>query len=212
MTIRISFCGPNTKLNRILVNETQKLLSEFEPVVMRHPIEELLEFTRDEEWTNEIDWLTLNTNVWRQMAQIRYQNETVLISPSCGIDNVASTATWLAEQARLIEKSGSLLRSDGKQMIRKEHILFNRTGSILQVILNQAEQEAVEYWDFMYAVLPTVSKLETFNDEMLTQYQDFLSSVPAFDKVELLPDNEASAIDVLRTEVDKWKNYHNLSS
>lgn len=212
MTLRIAFCGPNTKLNRVLTNETEKLLSQFEPVVMRHPIEELLQFTRDEEWTNEIDWLTLNTNVWRQMTQIRLQNESVLISPSCGIDNVASSATWLAEQAKIIEKSSMLLASDGKQMVKKEHILFNRTGSILQVILNQAEQEAIEYWDFMYAVLPTVSKLETFNDEMLTQYQDFISSVPAFDKVELLPDNETAAVDVLQAEVDKWKNYHTLSS
>lgn len=213
MTLRIAFCGPYIETNQWLAEEVKKLIADFaEPVVMRHPIEGLLEFTRSKEWAKDIDWLTLNTNVWRALEEIRYEGEEFLISPSCGIDNVATSAAWLAEQAKAMEMKGMLLGADGKQIIRQDHVIFNRTGSILQVLLNSAEEEAITYWDFIYAVLPVPSIPSPINDELLTQYHDFITSVPAFDKVEQLSANKTSALDALQQEVEKWKNHHNSSS
>lgn len=207
MTLRIAFCGPNLDINQWLCDETRKLVSSFvEPDVMRHPLSEVLEFTRNQEWTLDPDWLTLNTNVWRALVQIQKQDHDCLISPTCGIDNVALSATWLAKQAKMIQMKGTLLGADGNPMATHDHVVLNRTGSILQAILNQAEEEAIEYWDFIYSVLPPSSAETSVDDELLEQYQDFIENVPAFDKIQNLPVNKLSALDFLQKEVDKWKN------
>lgn len=209
MTLRIAFCGPNIKLNQKLTNEARNLVSSFvEPHIMRHPLEEVLEFTRDQDWVLDIDWLTLNTNVWRALTQIKLQEEDCVISPTCGVDSVATSAAWLAEQAKILQRKSSLLDAEGREIVTHDHAALNRTGSIVQVLLNQAEQESVEYWDFIYAILPVSSTLSNMNDELLTQYQDFITNVPAFDRIERLPDNESSALDFLQQEVEKWKNTH----
>lgn len=213
MTLRIAFCGPNIKLNQRLSRETNDMISSFtEPRLLNHPLEELLEFTRSKDWALDLDWLTLYINVWRALTQIKLQEEDCIISPTCGIDNVATSAAWLSEQAKIIKRKTTLLDAQGNEMVTQDHAVLNRTGSILQVILNQAEQESIEYWDFIYAVLPVSSTLSNTNDELLTQYQDFITTVPAFDRVQRLPDNESSALDFLQQEVEKWKNVHSSSS
>lgn len=208
--LRIAFCGPHLDLNRDLAEEAKNLVASFaDPFVMRHPLEEIIEFTRDQEWAKDIDWLALNTNVWRSLVQIKYQNSDCVISPSCGIDNVAMSAAWLAKQAKIIQMKGTLLGADGQPMTTHDHVVLNRTGSILQSILNQAEEEAVEYWDFIYAVYPLTSSSNSIDAELLEQYQDFIQNVPAFDKVEGLPVNKTAALDFLQKEVEKWQSLYN---
>lgn len=208
MKLRIAFCGPNLEANRGLADKTRELISNFTDAhIIRHPIEGLLEFTRSKEWAEDLDWVNLYSNVWRSLEEIRYQDEDCIISTSCGIDNVATAAAWLAEQAKQMEMKNMLLGADGKQIIGRDHAVFNRTGSILQVVLNQAEEEAITYWDFIYAVLPVPIAPTPVNDELLTQYQDFIENVPAFDNVQQLSPNRISAVDFLEKEVEKWKNH-----
>lgn len=213
--LRIALCGPNVETNEWLREQIGLLISPFNdsPQFMQHPLSALINRTKKVDWTKNIDEMNLYSNVWRALDQIRYEEEEVLISSSCGIDCVSLQAAWLAEQAMILEQKTKLLGVDGQQLVTHDHIKFNKSGAILQSILNQAEEEAMEFWDFIYAIIPASSSLiqHTSND-ILAQYEDFLSSVPAFADVIRLPDNRTSALDALQQEVEKWKTQIGSSS
>lgn len=213
-SLRIAICGPNIETNEWLQNQIVELISPFNdsPKLLNHPIASVIQRTNKQDWIEELDEMNLYSNVWRALDQIRYKDEAIVVSPSCGIDNVALQAAWLAEQAVRIEQKSKLLGSDGNAIVSHDHVLFNKTGAILQTILNQAEQEAVEYWDFIYAVLPVSSALVQYTNDVLAQYEDFLTTVPAFAKVIRLPDNRTSALDALQQEVERWKTHSGSSS
>lgn len=214
-SLRIALCGPNLEANERLKDKIGSLISPFQDSIsyISHPLASLIEKTRSEEWKEKIDEMNLYSNVLRAIEQIRLEDEDVVISSSCGIDCVALQAAWLADQAVRIDQKTKLLGADGQILLSKDHVMFNKTGSILQAILNQAEEEAVEYWDFIYAPIASASLLtqHTQND-VLAQYEDFLSTVPAFSKVMRLPPNFTAALDFLEKEVDKWKTHIGLSS
>lgn len=213
-SLRIAICGPDMQMNEWAKEQVGFLIHSFNDSIsyINNPLAAIMEKTRKQDWSEQIDEMNLYTNVWRAIEQLRYEDEDILIASSCGIDCVALQAAWLAEQAVLLEQKSSLLGADGKAVLSREHVLFNKSGAILQTILNQAEQEAVEYWDFIYAVIPPASALLQHTNDVLAQYEDFLDSVPAFSKVIKLPNNKTAALDALQQEVTKWKTHIDLSS
>lgn len=205
--LRIAVCGPNQEDNEWLTNKIVDLISPFSKSfrLLENPLSELVREIQQVKWTSQIDETNLYSNVWRVLQQIKFDDSDVLISPNCGIDCVASQAAWLAQQAVALEQKGNLLGSDGKQIITIDHIMFNKSGATLQTILSQAEQEAVEFWNYIYAFLPSTSKLVQHTNDILAQYEDFLESAPAFAKVIRIEKETAS--EFLKQEVDKWQKH-----
>lgn len=197
--LRIAFCGPNRALNYELVQFVRYELRDIKPVILEHPAHEIADI-------NDPDWSNLWRSSLRNMAEAKNRQVPLVLSASCGIDEVVEQAVLLAEAA--IKKQSIALPDSYSQV---DVAGLNKIGSILQVILNQTEQEVVDWWTNVYAVLPTASKLSVAQDEVLTQYDDFLTSVPAFQDVQRLPDEPTSAKDLLKEEVENWKTYLGLS-
>lgn len=204
MTLRIAVCGPDIEKNEKVVEEIESILASFKQsiVQIKHSFKLLIDKTFKNEWP--IDELNLYSNVLRVLEQIKHEDADILVSSSSGIDNVCSQAAWLAEQAQRIEQGPKILGSDGNPVATREHIMFNKSGAILQTILNQAEQETIEFWDFVYAVVPNSSTLIQHTNDVLAQYEDFLTAVPAFAEVIRIPDDEVLASNALQQEVEKW--------
>src|SRR4051812_27324350 len=173
--------------------------------VINNPVAEVIEFTGKKDWENaDIDWMNVWATGLRQMALLQRADTPIVISPSCGIDQLAVQAAWLGDQ---MQANAQALEVVSQEMMLEREAVFNRSGSCLQVILNSAEEEVHDCWDFIYALLPVASGISVAPDAVLTQYADFLLSVPAFRDVQRLPDNETSALDVLAGEVEKWKTH-----
>lgn len=205
MTLRIAVCGPDIEKNEAVIENIRSLILPFTNSinVLKHSLKSLVDYSEKNEW--QIDEMNLYSNVLRALDQVRNESFPVLLSPSCGIDNICSQAAWLAEQAARIEQRSKLLGADGNQIMTKEHVIFNRSGAILQTILNQTEYETIEFWHYVYAIVPNSSTLIQHTNDVLAQYEDFLTTVPAFAKVIRLP--EDNSLDALREEVTKWQTY-----
>lgn len=212
--LRIAFCGPNVRLNQELVDFVKNDLLfgfQLDPVIIQNPVAEILDFLKmkQDELSSTMeymDWVNLWSVNWRNLKEVRHRKEACVLSPSCGIDQLAVQAAWFADQT-LMTKTLSLPNSYADMDVAG----LNKTGSVLQVILNQTEQEVADWWTHVYAVLPVSSKLSITPSEVITQYDDFLTSAPAFDAVQRIPDNPTSAKDFLREEVDEWKSHLGLS-
>jgi hypothetical protein len=207
MTLRIAFCGPNPMLNDNLVRHVNDLLSNdvveaqqlpnvFQETMERLHIDNLQEI--------DLDWVNLWISVQRRMDEHKYRDTDLVLSATCGLDQLIIQATYLQDQVERAS-SGLVIADATGQESSLDASLVNRTGSILQVLLNQTEEEVVEYWDFVYAVVPAALGVSLTPDALLVQYEDFLTTVPAFASVEKLPDNEDAAKDALDQEVTKWK-------
>lgn len=191
--LRIAFCGPDRALNYELLQFVRYELRDVKPVIIEHPAHEVSEVS-DKDWSN----------LWRvslrNIAEIKNKNAEFVLSASCGIDEVVEQAVRLAE-ATLNNQSIALPNSYSGVDVSG----LNKIGSVLQVILNQTEQEVADWWTEIYAVLPAASKLSVSQDEILTQYDDFLNSVPAFQSVKRITDEPTSAKEYLKEEVENWK-------
>lgn len=208
MTLRIAFCGPNLELNRKLALAVKDLIYEenldFEEVP--NPLEHVARTTgRDRFEGHDMDWANLwGTSIRRMMLE----NTTadVVISATCGIDQLAYEAAWLAQQMAESQSALALVDAKGQPIAGEQAVWINRSGAVVQVILNSTEEEVFEYWDFVYSVLPVVSASSPSIDALVFQYKDFLDTAPAFQqRVKGLPDNEEAAMDALRAEVATWR-------
>ena len=205
--LRIAFCGPNVELNDKLMRHAKDLIENevVEINVLPNPFPEVMETMRMDSLKDiDVDWITLLVNTYRRMLEIGAREDDLVFSASCGIDQLVVQATYL--QDRMERSSSGLLIADatGQEAAPAEMAMINRTGAVLQVLLNQTEEEVAEYWDFVYAVLPVVIGVNKTPEAILMQYEDFLTSVPAFTGIGRLPDNETSAMDLLEKETAKW--------
>lgn len=155
----------------------------------------------------DIDWINLLSVSERMIRMIGERDKDIVLSASCGIDQLSIHGTWVAHQLQQIQQLALPTDVIGE---REQYLI--RSGGILQALLNIAEYEVTEYWDFVYAILPVTVGISITPDSTLGKYNEFLSVVPAFRKVIRLPDNEVSAIDVLDGEYNKWIQKLNSSS
>lgn len=192
--LRIAFCGPNYEGKEKLVNFARHLLNREFSVVLEpsHVIGSL----------DSGDWAELHAVNWRILEELNLSNQEIVFSPSCGIDQVVNQAVRLA---KLATKATAIALPESYRDVDVSGI--NKTGSVLQVILNQTEQEVVDWWTHVYAVLPATSVLSVTQDDVLTQYDDFLKSVPAFSSVTRIPDDLTSAQDFLKKEAEVWMQH-----
>lgn len=208
MTLRIAFCGPNIEVCDRLSREAKDFIYSdvIELEELGNPMKEVLERAKKERFnTNDLDWLNMWATAVRRMDIEGAREVQAVISSSCGIDQVALQATWLTEQMNFIQNQLVITDATGQGQMSEADAMVNRSGAIVQVLLNSAEEETVEFWDFVYAVMPAASKLSKTPSEIVFQYSDFLGSVPAFSGVTRLPDNFEAAVDALKNEVPKWK-------
>lgn len=209
--LRIAFCGPNIAINENLAQQTYDLLHEdgdgLEIIPIGNPLLQLRQITRKTEWDKvEIDNMNLWAAVLRRMSLESVRDRAVLVTASCGIDQVAIQATWLAEQVE--HQSSGIIGPNGKPIVSTDALMQqNRSGGVLQAIMNSTEQEVVEVYDFTYAMLPAIAPEADPNfASLLIQYNDFLTTVPAFkDSVTRLPNTEEAAKAVLQSEAEKWR-------
>jgi len=207
MTLRITFLGPNTELNDKLVAHVKDLIGNevVETTVLPNTIRDVIEVTKKDDWSGyDIDWLNLWAASYRGILQQGARDNDLVVSSSCSIDQVVMQASWLADQESHLENS-ILIANMAGEVNSPDDAMVHRCGSVLQVLLNQAEEDAAEYWDFMYAVLPVDIEVSSASNLVLTQYNEFLKMVPVFASIPRLPDNEMSAMDALTEEVELWK-------
>ena len=210
MTLRIAFSGPNLPLNESLSRVVRDLMysEDLDFYEVSHPMMKVVESTG---WDQEkfdghnIDWMNLWSVSIMRMNLERIREIDVVTSPSCGVDNVCLQATWLAEQVDRAQVGLSLVDPMGNPIASGETVWINRSGAILQTILNSTEEEFISFWDFVYAVLPVEVELSTATAPLLIQYRDFITTIPAFQGIIHLPDNLDAATDALKNEVGKWK-------
>lgn len=199
--LRIAFCGPNPTINHELVRFLRNdLLLDRNPTVLDNNLRQFL----SDDNPDFLEWINLWSSTFRSLNRMKLNEELSVVSASCGIDEVVGQAAVLAEQM-MYSQTLALPSSMGNL----DASGINKTGSILQVLLNQAEQEVADWWTFVYAVIPVSSKLSIAPSEIITQYDDFLSSVPVFSDVKRIPDNLTSAQDFLKKEAEEWKAYLN---
>lgn len=197
--LRIAFCGPDRALNYELLQFVRYELREQKAVILEHPAHAVADFPSK-------DWGNLWQASLRKMDEEKNRTTPLVLSASCGVDEVVEQAVLLAEVAM---KKQSIALPDSYSDV--DIARLNKIGSVLQVILNQTEQEVADWWTHVYAVLPASSKLSVAQDEILTQYDDFLKSVPAFQDIQRLPDKPTSAKEMLMKEVGNWKTQLGLS-
>jgi len=215
MSLRIAFCGPNHELNNNLVRHVKDLIGNevVDVRVMPNPYQEAMEITKRENFVNiDMDWINLWIASFRRMVELGLEDEDLVISATCGIDQLVVQAAYL--QGKVEENNNGIVIADatGQNITGQEMALINRAGAVVQVILNQTEEEILEYWDYVYAVLPVALGVAKIPDAILMQYEDFLTDAPAFAGVQRLPDNEEAAMDALQQEVGKWKEKLRASS
>lgn len=206
--LAIAICGPNMELNESLTGVIHDLLysDTLEQSIMRHPMERIAAETGREEFDgHDIDWMNLWSSSCRRVELEGLKDKDVIISSSCGIDQLCYQAAWLGDQMEREKVGLSLVDASGNPIDSGNSIWINRSGSVLQVLLNSTEEEVFDYWDFIYAVLPVEVELSAAQAPLLVQYQDFLGSVPVFEDVIRLPDNLDAASDALKNEVEKWQ-------
>ena len=208
MGLKIGFCGPNPELNDRLARHVKDLIGNevVDVIMLPNPYQEVMEIVRNENFQNiDIDWVNLWIATYRRMVEVGAREGDLVLSTTCGLDQVVIQAAYL--QSQVERGSHELLIADatGQTRTSAEMALLNRSGSVLQVLLNQAEEEMAEYWDFVYAVLPVALGVASTPDAILVQYEDFLTSVPVFSMIDRLPDNEEAAQDALSQEATKWK-------
>jgi hypothetical protein len=173
---------------------------------IEHPMVKVMEMTGREKFEkNDLDWMNMWSISIKRMMIEGAQESDVVVSSSCGVDNVCLQAAWLAEQVDRSQGSMSLVDAEGNPLLGEEGIMINRSGSVLQAIMNSAEEEVFEMWDFVYAVVPVEVELSAIPAPIMAQYQDFLGKVPVFKDIMHLPDNPYAAADALREESVKWK-------
>lgn len=207
----------NILLNETLASHAKDLVYreelDFSPIP--NPLAQLAQITGREEWEGtDLDWMNLWASTLRRMTIESLRQQDVIISASWGIDQVAHQAAFLSDQV-IRQQIGGLVGPDGKPIVAPEQTMAtNRTGGVLQVLVNSAEFEAVEVFDFTYSVIPVALTPDTNETQaaVLAQYDDFLATVPAFQNVVRLPDNEEAALDALRIESEKWKQVLSSSS
>jgi len=209
MTLRIAFCGPNVPLNESLAIHSRDLIyrEDLEFIPIGNPLHQVGQITRREDYMgSDLDWLNLWSSSMRRMTLENYRDQDVLISSSGGLDQVALQAAWLSEQ--MTQHQTGLVGPDGKPIQTVEQIMAtNRSGAVLQVVINSAEYEVMEIFDFSYCVIPAGIATDTPGEilAILAQYDDFLTDIPAFTNIVRLPDNEEAAKDALRNEAEKWR-------
>jgi len=204
--LKITFCGPNFELNDRLAHEVKELVygSSMDIVVMQNAVRDVVEITKRPEFTgDDLDWINLWAACLRRMQLEGLGDTQVVVSTSCGVDQVALQAAWLAEQMGHRQNELVVADATGQNIYAEGQAMMNRSGAVLQVLLNSAEEEAVECWDFIYAVMPVIPPPNP--NDAVAQYFDFLNTVPAFGGIVKLPDNEEAAKDALKNEVVKWK-------
>lgn len=212
---RIAFCGPNMSLNESLTQKTVDFLYEegVDIVTLPNPVQHCMDLTGRERFeSHDIDWMNLWGASMRRMMIEGSKEAKVLLSASCGIDEVCMQATWLGEQIEAQNGAMTLVDAKGTPLVGNDGVMVNRSGAVLQSILNSTEEEVSIWWDFIYAVLPVTMEASSTPDIILTQYRDFLASVPVLQDVVRLPDNEEAAVDALKNEVERWKEKQDSSS
>lgn len=208
MTLRITFCGTNFQLCDRLARETREMLygAASDVIELTSPIKEVMDRTRRERFDrHELDWFNMWAMAIHRMDMDQARESEVVISSSCGIDQLALQATWLTEQMEAEQTNLVITDATGQVGFSENQAYVNRSGSVVQVLLNSAEEELAEYWDFAYSVMPVAAKMSTTPSAVVFQYSDFLSEVPAFSGVKSLPDNFDAAVDALKNEVPLWK-------
>lgn len=209
MTLRVAFCGPNMELCDGLAYEAKELIygESMDVVLLPNPLREVLDLTHRTKFEgHDLDWMNLWTTSFRRVMMEGSSGSQVVVSGSCGLDQLAIQATWLGEQMNAYQ-SGLVIADATGQVHQPGEVeaMVNRSGAVVQVLLNSSEEEVVGYWDFVYAVMPASSGLSGAPNEVISQYSDFLASVPAFAGIVRLPDNKEAAVDALTNEVAKWK-------
>lgn len=210
MTLRIAFCGPNGTLNESLSEVVRDMLydPDKEVVELTHPVMRLTEITQwePEHWAgHNLDWMNLWASSLRRMELEAAREVDVVLSSSCGVDQVCLQAAWLGEQSQAQATAPSLLGPDGSAIIGQDGVWINRSQAVFQAMLNSSEEELYEWWDFVYAVLPLEAELDAPLLPLLIQYRNFLSGIPIYQDIIMLPEHQDAATDALRNEVDKWK-------
>lgn len=210
MSLKVAFCGPNMELNESLAKVVKDLTYQesLEYVELANPMRTIADITKRETFFegHEIDWMNLWSTSLRRMEIEGARNADVVTSASCGVDNVCMQAAWLGEQVEKAKTGLSLVDSKGEPMVGESGVWINRSGAVLQAIMNSAEEEVFEHWDFVYAVMPVAMEMSKIQEVLLYQYADFLKTVPAFQSITHLPDNLEAATDALKNEVDEWKS------
>lgn len=201
--MKIAFCGYNTSLcHKLAKFVAHDVLNNYDAVFLQDSRPEISELV-DASSPANMDWRTLWSAVQNRFYQLNFKDSDLVVSPTCGIDLMAAQAVWLKT---LVEQSQglSIVNAQG-EAIPQNIAMINRTGSVLQVIVNQTEDE-MEYWDKVYAVIPAIETVgSNLQNDVIAQYKDFLDSGPAFKDVIRLPDNESSAMDILRQEFNVKK-------
>lgn len=211
MPLRIAFAGPNADLCDNLAEKASSLLynDSLDTVILGNPIRDIIEMVGRDDWdVSELDFLNMWSLCKRQIDAEVHTKADIVISPSCGLDQLAIQA---AHFGGLKTASSSLILPSQEAQSARDAII-QRAGWVLQVIMNFTEHEMATYYDFVYAVLPVSAEVSIAPDSVLTQYQDFLKAVPIFRVVDRLPDNEDAAMDALGQEVPKWQEKMRLDS
>lgn len=208
--LAIAFCGPNIALNESLAIYSKDLIyrESIDFIPVGNPLSQLGQITRRDEWSGaDLDWMNLWACSLRRMTLESVRDQDVLISASHSLDQVAYQAMWLQNQ--MTRQASGLIGADGKPIMDPAQVMAaNRSGASLQIIMNSAEQEAAELFDYTYAILPVTLTEEMSPEEavLVAHYDDFITSVPAFQSsITRLPDNEDAAKDALSNEAAKWQ-------
>lgn len=196
--LRIALCGPpDSGQEDIIWNLKQFFKNEEKLITIMADPESIIKAK-----TQEIDgdFMNLWSSVWGRLRQFEFTNSPILISPTCGLDQVAHQALFVAEKALSIQTGLKV----PDQIANDRAALLNRAGAALQIIINQTEIELAEFWSFVYLVAPE----STAYSNLIDQYVDFIRAAPAFFKVVPLPRNTQEAIEFLKDqELIRWRGF-----
>jgi len=152
------------------------------------------------------DWLNLWTAITRRIEVIRASQvigmeavtEADILTDTWALDDLMLQSTWLSYQMEMIQNTPQLVDPSGNLLMAQKQALANRSGAIVQTLLNQAEEEIMDVYDYVYMKLPFKM------DPLVEQYVDFTKSVPAFQRVIEIPQLMNEAKDFLTKESKKW--------
>lgn len=176
--MRIAFSGPTeqTELAQFALSLQPGLLLDHPSIIL----------------ASSSDW----QNLWRAvhrytglLEHIGLDDKAPIVSPTCGLDDVALQAMWFADLRTKLE-TGLQVVGDNSGAI-----LLHRTGSILQVLLSQFEEE-LDSWDKVYYR----SQAEDEPD-LVSQYEDFLGEIPTLSRVIRLPRDLSLAKEQLQEDL-----------
>jgi hypothetical protein len=220
MTLRIALLGTGgvgkTTLCEWIQQQVEKSVSSNVKVLgsaTRH-VAEIFDLDVAEDGNS---WLSLYSALQRRLWMAEYDDQDVVLSERCTLDEVAYQI-WLIESRK---KTALALGDELTEVIQAQfEIELNLAASVLQVLIHQALDDLLGYWDFVY-FKPPLRSVEIEDDgfrSLSVEYRDeidtimlgliteLISEIPGVsDKIRVLPPDLNDSKKFLVEEIENWQ-------